>query len=491
MRTGADYKADLRDGRQVWVLGGHKIKDVTTDPLTAGVVDTYAQWFDRHNDPEWRDVLWTSGDDGSAPEPVVYRIPETADDLQRIGRAVRELAFDNAGNITHPPSYGAMITLGILDCVARMGQKPEFQERAAAYRDEVAAKQLFITMGAIPLTADRFRAPEDRHGMRVVSQDEEGIVVSGMIGLQTATPFVDEVFVIGGLGPSTPEQRVMFATPVGAPGVRVVARRTSSHHPDADVSPLSQRYDELDSQLWLDEVRVPWSRVFAMEYEMPFGGPEGREFDTIVAWMLWHQQLGWLARQEFSLGLCFLVAHSLGLTKIPGAMAKLVDAIIEVDTVRNAVWAAEHDPWASVHGYVRPNLRRLGPGAVRSMQHRDRMSELVRDLAGQAGMLTPTAADLDDPELAEGLEIAFGGGPHTAHQRAALLNFAADHAASALDARESSFEAHANGGTHTWRSHIRRWYDDYTPAANRVATLVGADLPDVDLDSLRDVTFGG
>ena len=34
MRTGADYRESLRDGRKVWVLGEGRVEDVTTHPAT-------------------------------------------------------------------------------------------------------------------------------------------------------------------------------------------------------------------------------------------------------------------------------------------------------------------------------------------------------------------------------------------------------------------------------------------------------------------------
>ena len=34
MRTGADYREALRDGRRVWVMGEGWVEDVTTHPAT-------------------------------------------------------------------------------------------------------------------------------------------------------------------------------------------------------------------------------------------------------------------------------------------------------------------------------------------------------------------------------------------------------------------------------------------------------------------------
>ena len=43
MRTGAEYREALRDGRRVWVLGEGRVEDVTTHPATSAMVEEYAQ----------------------------------------------------------------------------------------------------------------------------------------------------------------------------------------------------------------------------------------------------------------------------------------------------------------------------------------------------------------------------------------------------------------------------------------------------------------
>ena len=59
MRTGDEYRASLRDGRKVLVIGEGLIDDVTTHPATRAMVDAYAAWYDRQCDPEWADVVLT------------------------------------------------------------------------------------------------------------------------------------------------------------------------------------------------------------------------------------------------------------------------------------------------------------------------------------------------------------------------------------------------------------------------------------------------
>ena len=39
MRTGAEYRDALRDGRKVWVMGAGPVEDVTTHPATRAIVE--------------------------------------------------------------------------------------------------------------------------------------------------------------------------------------------------------------------------------------------------------------------------------------------------------------------------------------------------------------------------------------------------------------------------------------------------------------------
>ena len=57
MKVGADYRAALRDGRKVFVMGEGRVEDVTTHPATQPMVEQYVAWYDRHFDPVWADTL--------------------------------------------------------------------------------------------------------------------------------------------------------------------------------------------------------------------------------------------------------------------------------------------------------------------------------------------------------------------------------------------------------------------------------------------------
>ena len=59
MRTGAEYREALRDGRRVWVMGEGWAGDVTAHPATQAMVEEYAACKRRipRPSPAWRGAL--------------------------------------------------------------------------------------------------------------------------------------------------------------------------------------------------------------------------------------------------------------------------------------------------------------------------------------------------------------------------------------------------------------------------------------------------
>jgi aromatic ring hydroxylase len=263
--------------------------------------------------------------------------------------------------------------------------------------------------------------------------------------------------------------------PVNAPGVTVVCRRIATRDANPFASPLSSRYDELDGQMWLDDVHVPWERVFLVDPSP----------DPIARWLFWHQLYCWLSKAEFTLGLALACTHAMGLTTHDATIDYLLDLLIDVQTVRSCQVAAERDPQFTLAGYCYPNQCHLSAGSVAMLKARPRMSEILRIVPGSSLVVAPTDRDLAAPEMAAGLEASFGGGGYTALQRAALLQMAWDHVSSALDGRESAFELHANGGLPAWRGRLRRGFESYNELANGVLRQLNVAMPEIDVGSIR------
>ena len=476
MRTGGEYREALRDGRRVWVMGEGWVEDVTTHPATQAMVEEYAAWYDRHLDPEWRDLLLAPPDAARKRVPWAYLLPKSSEDLLGMGRSFAKTTFLSAGNITHTPAYGNLIQLGVLTA-AQAGGAPDQQiTEAIAYREGIAHTGRFLTFcGGAPIIGQRMHPdPKERVSLKLVRETDAGMVVRGKLGMHTSPAYVEDVYIgalsrleIGG-------HPTGFIVPVNAPGVTTLCRKIAVRDTNPFVSPLSSRYDELDGQMWLDNVFIPWERVFFVD-----PSPE-----AIPRWLRWHHLYGWLAKAEFTLGLALALTHAMGLKEHEQTIEYLVDLVIPVQTVRSCLTAAEHDPEFTPAGYCFPRHAHVAAGGIALLKARQRMSEILRILPGSSLVVAPSDRDLATSELGAGLEQSFGGGGYTALQRAALLQLAWDHVSSALDARESAFENHASGGMPNWRHWLRRNFRDYNELANAVLQQLDTPMPEIDVASI-------
>ena len=473
MRSGADYRQSLHNGRNIWVMGEGQVADMAAHSATGAVVEEYVQWYDRHADPAWADRLLAP--DGT-PQSAV--LPRSAADLRGMGRSFAATTFQNAGNITHTPAYGSLIALGLETTVRAYGRFPAEIAQAAAYRDEITVSGRFLTFCAgHPTIGSRLKPdPADRQALRLVRETEAGLIVTGKIGMHTSPAYAEDIFVGAGTGLEIDGHRATLVVPVNAPGVTVVCRKPAAREANPFAAPWSSRFDELDGQLWLDEVFVPHERVFRLDANI----------DPIARWLFWHQLICWLSKAEFALGLALACADAMGLRQHPQTVDLLMDIVTAVQTARSCVTAAELDPQFTPEGYCYPNHNHIAAGSIAMLKARQSITETLRVLPGSSLVVAPTDTDLADPTMAAGLAESFGGGGYTALQRAALLQATWDHASSALDGRESAFELHANGGIPVWRGRLRRSFTDYDTLANAVLGMLSVPMPTVDFSAMRE-----
>jgi aromatic ring hydroxylase len=474
MRAGADYRETLRhDGRKVWVLGEGLVEDVTTHPATAAVIEEYVAWYDRHLDPEWQDALIAPPSAGRDSAAWAYLLPKNSDDLIGMGRSFAKTLFHSAGNLTHDPAYGHLIAMGVLTAVQERSVSAEQVANAASYRELIADSGRFLTFcGGAATIGYRLREdPSQRAALRVVRETDAGVVISGRLGMHTSPAYAEDVYVGALNGIVLGEHNASFVVPVAAPGVTTVCRKIAARGGSPFTAPLTHRFDELDGQMWLEDVFIPWERVFLVE-----PSPE-----PIATWLLWHHLYGWLAKAEFTLGLALALSDAMGLKEHPQTVEYIVDLVAEVQTVRACLVAAERDPSYTVGGNCYANYTHLLPGGLSILRARQRISEILRIVPGSSLVVAPTDGDLADPRMAAGFEETFGGGGYTAKQRAALLQLAADHVSSALDGRESAFELHASGGIPAWRGRLRQRFPSYNELANAVMRAIDIPMPEIDV----------
>src|SRR5258708_31856223 len=101
--------------------------------------------------------------------------------------------------------------------------------------------------------------------LRVVREDDDGVVISGMKMLATGAVFANEIW-IGNLIPLAPDQlaeSITCAVPVAAPRLALWSRKPYERHaPSEFENPLTWRFAEPDSMVMCESVKRPWEKVF-------------------------------------------------------------------------------------------------------------------------------------------------------------------------------------------------------------------------------------
>ena len=446
IRTGEEYKEAINDGRRVWI-DGDRVENVVTHPVTAGMVETHARWYDLHNDPAWDDLLWRSEANGERV-PVCFTLPRTVAELDVLAQALRGGAFLNAGNISHPACWGMLLVGGLWEMMVtlQMGQP----ERCKAYLEDLCAGSRFLTGAYSPPQVARFKGEDERLVVHVVRERDDGIVVRGGFAIATGAVYADEVTSCPLPLPGTREDEALFfAFKVGAPGVRLFLRKPATYSLDRYAYPLSTRFDEQDVSIYLDDVFIPWESVFIYRDPEIIGNLE-RHFSL----QLLAQLVRKVARAEFSLGLALAAAESLGTSKVPAVEAALTDLFLHAETLRTAVTAAVYDCEISPAGVAIPGILHMAVGYMYAFENRAKTADTLRSLGGQSVITAPGLGGLRSDEDSGYLSELFGGGDLIAEQRTLLWNAIRDHTVSTLEGREQIYTSLATAGSFTWRKRI-------------------------------------
>src|SRR3954471_20669757 len=80
LRTGAEYRESLRDGRQVW-MNGARVKDVTTHAAFQPIVDVRARIYDMAHEERYKPVM--AYRDGNQENCIGYKLPHTRQDWEQ------------------------------------------------------------------------------------------------------------------------------------------------------------------------------------------------------------------------------------------------------------------------------------------------------------------------------------------------------------------------------------------------------------------------
>jgi 4-hydroxyphenylacetate 3-monooxygenase/anthranilate 3-monooxygenase (FAD)/4-hydroxyphenylacetate 3-monooxygenase len=441
IRTGAEYRSGLKDGRTIYV-NGERVKDVTVYPPFQRIVETLAALYDLQHHPVHQPLLTYPSPKTGNPVSISFLITDTADDVARRIRAEEFRAEATLGLMGRLPDFmNAMVTDAAVARSFLTVREPRFGDNIVRYYEECRESDLCLTHTLVDPQIDRSKGPAEQAdpeaALHRVRETDRGLIVRGARMLSTLAPFSDEIWV-GPFYPRKPGEEsyaLCFALPVDTPGLKFICREPYDTWRSRFDRPLSSRFDEEDALAVFDDVLVPWERVFIngdIEASNSFllHGP---------GYALLQATVRGVVKLRFLAGLACHLGEAIGRTSAPHIQAQLGELVAKVELGNGLLRAAAQDVVAARREGT--TLRALAAALwVFIPEAQMRSAEVIRQLSGSGLILTPTERDFDNPEIAPYLEKYLQGKNVGARQRVQLFKLAWDLLGEQFGSRQLQYE---------------------------------------------------
>ncbi|HTS41102.1 MAG TPA: 4-hydroxyphenylacetate 3-hydroxylase N-terminal domain-containing protein [Xanthobacteraceae bacterium] len=398
LATGKQKLERMRDGRAVYI-GAERVSDVTSHPAFRQGAQTVARLYDMKADPAKRE-LFTFEEDSERISLYWLRC-KTRDDLLRRMRCCKAIADATYGFIGRSPDQVSGLVTGLAmnwSILEKLHQG--FGQNLLRYYDHARKNDLYLSFAVTP--ASGRKSPElfpnqqrDDPNLRVIAEDDAGVTVAGMKMMATSAVFADEIL-IGNLTPiddTFKSEAITAALPLNASGVSLWSRQPyalAARH-EADY-PLSYRYDETDSVLVCDNVKIPWERVFLhneanmsrrIYIETPANCYQNHQ-SNIRFW----------SKMGLIVGVASRICQANGTDKIP-AVRETLGRLAALEATIGGLVQGQIEAWEEwPKGYATPNRRIMYAALNWCQEHHTEIIDTLRTLLGAYPMVMPSSIDV-------------------------------------------------------------------------------------------------
>lgn len=446
LKTGAEFKASLDDGRQIWI-GGKKLDKVTDEPALAAGVDLLAGMFDDQFTPEFAEATTYIEPKTGELSSRAWQIPTTKEDLADRRKMIEYTSLKTAGTFGRPPDLSPAIVAGLMAYQDVFKEKksmidgcnPDFAENIESYMDYGRNNNLTASESLAGPQTDRSNPKAAEMAfLRVKKATPEGIYVSGAKTVGSIAAQANDIFFtnLGGLTTTPPEACVWGAVPINSDGIRMISREMVSQ-PLADKfdHPVSSMGEEADQFIVFDNVFVPKEKIFNL------GDPDGMNwYGRVTVFAHWHVLTRMAVKAELFVGAGQMVLDVLGTGKIPAVQQMLGELIQYAQTLRAFVVAAEAQATTLSSGVVTPDVSMLTAGRLYSIEEYPRIIHTLQEMCGQGLVMRFGKSAFENPDIGHYLKDLLPGHGVSAMQKELLMNFIWDMTSGSLAGRVALFE---------------------------------------------------
>ena len=398
IRTGDEYRASLDDGREVW-MNGEKVKDVCKHPQLKPVIDVRARIYDMQHDPSTKDQ--TTYQENGEDFAIGLRLPYEPKDWEDKRKAVDLVMHDIGGIVTRvgDETIGEMWSLWdgkeILNEI-----DPRFAENIEKHIHTAIKLDPFHVSANTDPKGDRSKAPQDQDPdmlVHVVKETDAGIVIRGA-KYETAASYSNQAFLkptIANWGNSELSDYALGCiVKMNAPGVKHICRTGfAGRAPNADY-PLSNKVDEIDTLMILDDVLIPWEDILFYQHT--------RAASFIRATLHRYSAFPFVQRTlsyaDLIIGAALWNVKQTGLDKQQAVQEKLSELAVWREGIDAFLTASIATAEESPNGLLMPNQSMLMSGRVHALSNLPNMMHTARELCGGQICVTPDAATFSAPD---------------------------------------------------------------------------------------------
>jgi 4-hydroxyphenylacetate 3-monooxygenase len=427
IRTGNQYLASIRDGREVYINGG-RVKDATQHPMMKPLIDIRARIYDMQHEAASRELLAYSQDgEWNAIANKLPRVPADWSDKRRATDTVLEAiggVVTRVGDETVGEMWSLFDGQNVLNEV-----DPQFSANIRTHIDAVLHGDPFHVSANTDPKGDRSKPPQEQDPdmlLHVVKETDAGIIVRGA-KYETAAPYANQAFVkptIANWGSSAlSDYAVGFICDLGSPNLKFVCRTGFAGRAPAADYPLSNKFDEVDSLVIFDNVLVPWENVLFYRHT--------KAAAFIRATLHRYSAFAFVQRNlkfaDMMIGAALFNVRQTGLDKQQAVQEKLAELAVYREGINAHLTAAIALAEKSPAGLLMPNQSLLYTGRVLACSQLHHMMHIARELCGGQICVTPDKASFDSPETKPWLDKFYSVNENwVAEDRRKLLAFARD-----------------------------------------------------------------
>jgi 4-hydroxyphenylacetate 3-monooxygenase len=429
IRTGQQYRDSLAADRDIWV-DGEQVKDVTTHPMFAPIVNLRARIYDMAHEAATADTLSYIDEQTGERNSVANKLPTTQADWEAKRAAIDAVLDEARGVVTRvgDETVGEMWSLydgqDVLDEV-----DPRFSANIRRHIDRAVREDPFHVSANTDPKGDRSKRPQDQDPdmlLHVVRETDSGIVVRGA-KYETAAAYSNQAFAkptIANWGDAElSDYAVGFILDMNAKGLKYLCRTGFAGRRDPADYPLSGRVDEVDTLVIFDDVEIPWEDVLFYRHT--------RAATFIRATLHRYSALPFTQRNlrlaDLMIGAALWNVKQTGLEKQPAVQEKLAQLACYREGINAHLTAAIAMGQRSPGGLLMPEQSLLYTGRVLATTQLPAMMHLARELCGGQICITPDAASFAHPETGPWLEKYYSiNDGWVADDRRKLLAFARD-----------------------------------------------------------------